>query len=95
MCCQVGGYSFMLSLSLSAVVALQARPVHCQRARRRAGGGRLGSLEPLRYLLTDVRRGHQDRRARVQPTRVSRPLPLSLSLSICHSLTPSPMVSVE
>lgn len=51
--------------------ALQTRPVHRQRARRHAGGGGVGSVESLRYLFADVRRGHQDRRARVQPARVS------------------------
>lgn len=57
----------------SLILALQTWAVHSQRARRCTRGGSLGSLESFWYLFTDVRRGHQDCCARMQPTCVSSP----------------------
>lgn len=72
--------TFTLSLALSSssplpplAAALQTRPVHHQRQRCHPCGRGVGSLESIWHLFADVRRGHQDRHARMQPARVSKP----------------------
>lgn len=71
-----------LFLPFSVIAALQTRPVYRKRAWRHTRGGGLGSLEPFWYLFSDMRRRHQDGRARMQPTRVSSP-------SLCSHALPS------
>lgn len=72
---------------LSLIAALQTRPVYSQRARRHTCGGCMGSLESFRYLFADLWRRHQDRRARMQPARVSSP-------SLCSHACPVDLVSI-
>lgn len=80
--------SVFSSFCRSPVAALQTRPVHSQRARCHTCGWRLGSLESLRYLFADLRRGHQDRCARMQPASVCS------SPSLCSHACPVDLVSI-